>query len=72
MLIKDIEAALRRLSVLADSRRHVNAEIDVLVLALRSPNFDGECAASWQELGDALGVTKQTVWRSYRAVDEPA
>jgi DNA invertase Pin-like site-specific DNA recombinase len=67
----DIDKALERLSVLADSRRDVNEEIDTLVLALRFSNADGYCASSWQEIADALGVARQTVWRAYRAVDYP-
>lgn len=69
MNLTQTEDALRRLSVLADSSRRLNNEIDHLVLMLRSPDLHGGCAASWQEVADALGVTRQSAWRSYRAVD---
>lgn len=65
----EVAAVLKYLSALAESRRNVNREIDGIVLALRSPDLAGGCAASWQELGDALGVSKQAVWRAYRAID---
>jgi hypothetical protein len=60
---------LSRLAALADQRRHLNQEIDALVLMLRSPDMDGACEASWQEVGEALGVTKQSAHRMYRAVE---
>lgn len=69
---KQITRSLERLSVFADRRSSLNQAIDDLVLALRSPDMDGRCAASWQEVADALGVTRQAAWRMYRAVDDPS
>ena len=64
-----LEQRLHHLSVLADERRKVNQAIDQLVLTLRSPDLLGRCDASWQEVADALGVSRQAAWRAYRAVD---
>lgn len=66
---KELAAALKWLSESADRRRLLNQAIDDVVLALRSPDLEGGCAASWQEIADALGVSRQSCWRMYRAVD---
>lgn len=55
----------------AAQRKMLTQWIDEAVLALRSPDMDGFCEASWQEVADALGVTRQAAWRMYRAVDTP-
>lgn len=54
----------------ADKRRNLTHWIDDAVLALRSPDMDGRCEASWQEVADALGVSRQAAWQMYRAVDD--
>lgn len=69
MTDNEILDALDRLSVYADKRSNLNQMIDDLVLALRSPDMDGGCAASWQEIADSLKVSRQAAWRMYRAVD---
>lgn len=62
---RDIDKALKRLEVLAQRRRDLKSELDALVLVLRSPGLDGECAASWSDIGDALGVTRQAAQQHY-------
>lgn len=66
---QETNKALERLSALADRRSAVDDEMTDLVLMLRSPDLVGTCAASWQEVADALGVSRQSAWRMYRAVD---
>jgi len=61
-----------KLKLLADKvaqRKVLTQWIDDAVLALRSPDIDGRCEASWQEVADALGVSRQAAWQAYRAVD---
>lgn len=70
MNLRETERALERLSVLADSRSRLTDEMTHLVLMLRSPDFEGGCAASWQDVAGALKVSRQAAWRMYRAVDD--
>jgi hypothetical protein len=58
--------ALKRLHKLGEDRRNLQREIDGLVSMLRSPGTDGQCLATWAEVGAALGVTRQTVQEKYR------
>lgn len=62
----DKTAALRRLAALVARRSALDAEIDGVVSLLRSPAMDATCEATWQEVGDALGVTKQAAQKAYR------
>lgn len=57
---------LRRLTVLAERRRNLRKEIDGVVFMLKSPGLDGHCLATWTEVGQALGVTRQVAQRTYR------
>lgn len=67
MHTEDVEKALTSLSIYADKRRNLNRMIDDIVLVLRSPDLEDRCAASWQEIADALGVSRQAAWRMYVA-----
>jgi hypothetical protein len=61
----DKEQALRRLAVLAARRLHLDAEINGLVAMLKSPDLDGRCEATWTEVGNALGITRQAAQQRY-------
>jgi len=56
---------LNQLERLAHRRALLEEEIDGLVAMLRSMGLDHQCAATWQQVGDALGVTKQAAQQAY-------
>lgn len=62
---KDIDKAHRRIGKLVQQRRLAKQEIDALVLLLRSPGLDGACSSSWQDIGDALSITRQAAQQYY-------
>ena len=51
------------LDLLATARGDLDATIERTVVAARA---DGE---TWQAIGDALGVTRQSAWVKYRGID---
>lgn len=59
---------LERLRHLHRRREHLETEIDGLVALLRSPGTDGMCEATWAEIGEALGLTKQGAQMAYRGL----
>lgn len=66
----DTKAKLALLQQKAEQRKTLTRWIDDAVLALRSPDMDGRCEASWQEVANALGVSRQAAWQMYRKVDD--
>lgn len=57
-MLKGLRAANETL--LAAEKR-VNDAVSIL----RSPDVNGYCLASWQEVGDALGVSRQAAQQRY-------
>lgn len=55
--------ALRALKTRAERQRQLNEEIDAYVVMAR------DSGASWTELGDALGITKQSTWQRFRHLE---
>lgn len=64
----EVTKALKTITRLKDQRAAALAEIDGIIAILRSGDTDGRCLASWVEIGDALGVSKQTVQTRYRSL----
>lgn len=60
MTPKEIEAARSELRRLAVMRTQLEVRLRQTVDTLRSPDMSGYCAASWQEIADDLGVTRQS------------
>lgn len=56
---------LNKLRALALKLMLTQKEIEDLVAVLRSPDMDGYCEASWSEVGEALGITKQGAQQHY-------
>lgn len=63
--LQDPDDALDRLAALVSQRQQAMAEIDAIVVILRSTNLEGTPDCTWDEIADALGVSKQVVWRKY-------
>lgn len=50
----------------AAAARLAQQRVDDAVAVLRSPDSNGYCLASWQEIADAIGGTRQGVTAYYR------
>jgi hypothetical protein len=69
----DKEKMLDQLARLAARRQALDAEVDGLVGMLRQEEFQYDAESrrwyaetSWQEIGDALGVSRQAAHQLYR------
>lgn len=63
---RETQTALTKLARLAAQRRNLDTEIDGVVAMLKTPALDGYCAATWEQVGAALGVTRQSAQERYR------
>jgi hypothetical protein len=61
-----LDEVLTKLSEVAKGLRDSETDRDALVLSARR---DG---ASWERIGEALGIAKQTAWERYRRLEESA
>lgn len=57
--------ALKKLRVRVQEMWNLESEIDGLVAVLKSPDFDGRCLATWTEVGEALGISRQAAQQRY-------
>lgn len=60
------QAALHQLKVAESKRRQLQARIDELVAVLRTPDMDGKTMATWAEVAEPLGITRQSAQARYR------
>lgn len=61
----DTKRALAQLNKLAMQRRALDDLMNDHVAVLRAADMDGHCEASWQEIGDALGITRQAAQQKF-------
>lgn len=63
---RSVASLLSGLKDMEKQRAFAAARVDDAVSILRSPDADGWCLASWQEIADALGITKQGAMARYK------
>lgn len=58
----ELTAKLVRLKA---ARENVEQQIHDIIDVARTPAMDGRCLLSWEDIGTALGVTRQSAWQRY-------
>jgi len=60
-----VARSLSKLAALKGRQQHIESEIAGIVGVLMSPDTQGVTETTWEEIGSALGVSRQAAWQRY-------